>query len=69
MTEPIYDTKGREVKPVKVADSLPFARACVAVMKERYGEDVSRFLKQRAFWVPVDVLPIARARVEHKKAG
>lgn len=55
---------GKVLVSVRVNDSLPFARACVAVLKQRDGRDRSQWLQWSSFWVPEDVLPLARERVE-----
>lgn len=69
--QPIVDGKGREVVPIKVEDSPAFARACVAVMRDVYDEDLSRYLKHKGFWVPKDVPALARARLgqAHERQG
>lgn len=51
---------------VVVANSKPFARACVDLMRRRDGKDHGWKLGIKAFWVPNDLIDEARAVVEAK---
>jgi hypothetical protein len=55
---------GRECVSVKVADSVPFAEACIAVLRETEGRGGRWMLAYNAISVPVGVIPQARKRLE-----
>lgn len=65
-SERMLDAAGKPITCVTVGNSKPFARACADLMGERDGRDHSWKLALKAFWVPDDIIELARARVEEE---
>ena len=64
---PITDAKGRPLESVITNQSLPFSKACIALLGEDDGKDHRWKLKHRSFWVPRAFIAEARRRVEEAR--
>ncbi len=63
------DAQGVEHTLVRPAMHPKFARACLVEWRSRDGKNRMWMMRQKAFWVPSDLMPAARLRLAPAEGG